>query len=304
MYYAEGDFEFDCEAEDELNVADKPDKVMDKLYISSYEAVQNKKLLQCLKISHIVNLTVKRSCFPTDFSYLSFNIVDCPTQDLIGILPASVEFIKKGIKEGTGVLVHCIAGTSRSAAVVIAYLMQTLSIPFAPALVKLKQARSCVSPNSGFTEQLNLWREMGFSLQGDSKAHRIYKLRSLAHKFCGKDAEPDDIPTFDDPVLHQTGTAGFQCRGCSRLLFLEDHLVGHQKGVGAVSLCSNSRLECDSYYVAPMSWMLGIHKMSGDIQCPSCFIVIGSWNWEPTKCSCLTSVTPAFKLDKFKVVAT
>ena len=64
MYYTEGDFEFDCEGEEELNVADKPDKVMDKLYISSYEAVQNKKLLQCLKISHIVNLTGKRCCFP------------------------------------------------------------------------------------------------------------------------------------------------------------------------------------------------------------------------------------------------
>jgi hypothetical protein len=64
--------------------------------------------------------------------------------------------------------------------------MQTLSLPFAPgelsgfvqilivcsALAKLKQARSCVSPNSGFTEQLTLWRDMGFSLEGDSKAHR------------------------------------------------------------------------------------------------------------------------------------
>jgi len=148
---------------------------------------------------------------------------------------------------------------------------------------------------------------MQFSLDGESKAHRIYKLRALAHKFCSKDGEKEVVPTTEDPALISVPptTQVFQCRGCSRTLFLENHLIEHEKGMGtAFSFCSSLLAECDAYYIEPMNWMIGINKTRGDIQCPSCFTVIGSWNWEPTKCSCFTSLTPSFKIDKSKVIAT
>ena len=47
--------------------------------------------------------------------------------DLEAILPEAVEFIKQGLaaSDNSKVLVHCLKGISRSASVVIAYLINT-----------------------------------------------------------------------------------------------------------------------------------------------------------------------------------
>ena len=47
-------------------------------------------------------------------------------------------------------LVHCGAGVSRSATVVIAYLMVKEQIGVEEAMAKVKAKRKCVDPNSGF----------------------------------------------------------------------------------------------------------------------------------------------------------
>lgn len=51
------------------------------------------------------------------------NVLDNSNQSLIRHFPASIAFIKGAIERGTGILVHCYAGVSRSATIVIAYLM-------------------------------------------------------------------------------------------------------------------------------------------------------------------------------------
>eukprot|EP00771_Trimastix_marina_P001200 gnl/Trimastix_PCT/2254.p1 GENE.gnl/Trimastix_PCT/2254~~gnl/Trimastix_PCT/2254.p1 ORF type:complete len:324 (+),score=22.77 gnl/Trimastix_PCT/2254:77-1048(+) len=53
-----------------------------------------------------------------------------------------------------GILVHCAAGVSRSATLVLAYIMQRERIPFKQALLRVKTKRSCVAPNFGFVAQL------------------------------------------------------------------------------------------------------------------------------------------------------
>ena len=68
---------------------------------------------------------------------------------------------------GTGdreprVLVHCTQGISRSGAVVIAYVMRSLGLDYEAALSRVRARRAVVAPNPGFTDQLRLWRELGF----------------------------------------------------------------------------------------------------------------------------------------------
>ncbi|KAL3907898.1 MAG: hypothetical protein SGPRY_010007 [Prymnesium sp.] len=52
------------------------------------------------------------------------------------------------------VLVHCHSGVSRSAAIVLAYLMSTFGITLREALRVVRDARPSVSPNAGFEKQL------------------------------------------------------------------------------------------------------------------------------------------------------
>jgi protein-tyrosine phosphatase len=52
------------------------------------------------------------------------------------------------------ILVHCLAGVSRSATIVIAYLMKTQNLPFEQAYEVVRQKREFANPNQGFRKQL------------------------------------------------------------------------------------------------------------------------------------------------------
>jgi protein-tyrosine phosphatase len=57
-------------------------------------------------------------------------------------------------KERGNVLVHCYAGVSRSASIVIAYFMHKHKLSLLDAMKLVKSKRSCISPNVGFLLQL------------------------------------------------------------------------------------------------------------------------------------------------------
>lgn len=55
---------------------------------------------------------------------------------------------------GGKILVHCMAGVSRSASIVLAYLVKYQSLTLREAYVVLRKARPIASPNPGFWKQL------------------------------------------------------------------------------------------------------------------------------------------------------
>jgi protein-tyrosine phosphatase len=63
-------------------------------------------------------------------------------------------FIESHLAKNTNVLVHCAQGKSRSATVVIAYLMMKNDLTFEQALHITKQGRVLAEPNEGFAKQL------------------------------------------------------------------------------------------------------------------------------------------------------
>ncbi|KXZ43410.1 hypothetical protein GPECTOR_91g564 [Gonium pectorale] len=72
---------------------------------------------------------------------------------------------KAGNGGGSVVLVHCAAGMSRSATVVIAYLMASERLPYDSAFRDVKTARPCVYPNLGFLFQLWEWEGAGYDFE-------------------------------------------------------------------------------------------------------------------------------------------
>lgn len=55
-------------------------------------------------------------------------------------------------------------GQSRSAAIVIAYVMRQDNIDVDRAIDRVKRRRPVVRPNVGFVQQLRLWKEMDFDV--------------------------------------------------------------------------------------------------------------------------------------------
>jgi hypothetical protein len=58
------------------------------------------------------------------------------------------------VERGHCVLIHCMAGHSRSATLCIAYLIKYLSLDFYGAYMVVKSSRPTVSPNESFIKQL------------------------------------------------------------------------------------------------------------------------------------------------------
>ncbi|CAD8086968.1 unnamed protein product [Paramecium primaurelia] len=82
-----------------------------------------------------------------------FKVHDKENVTIQELIEMTNEEIEEGMKIGS-VLVHCMAGISRSATCVIAYLMYQNKWVFEKTLKFVKSKRPCVNPNEGFKKQL------------------------------------------------------------------------------------------------------------------------------------------------------
>ena len=76
--------------------------------------------------------------------------MDVPWENLSKYFPSAIKFIKDALAGGGTVFVHCYAGVSRSAAILIAYLMQEHQLTMFQAMSLVKAKRSVAFPNPGF----------------------------------------------------------------------------------------------------------------------------------------------------------
>jgi dual specificity phosphatase 12 len=140
------------------------------LWLGSEEAAHSAlDELQARKISHILTagFGLMQIHDATKIKYHKIKAIDIPIYSIINDLPECFVFMDKALQEGTGLLVHCARGISRSATVMVAYLMYSKGISFEEALSKVKGARSIVSIHQSFKEQLLLFEKMGFTLNLD-----------------------------------------------------------------------------------------------------------------------------------------
>ena len=80
--------------------------------------------------------------------------IDEPKQDILSNIQEGIRFIHEGRKKGSGVLVNCAQGKSRSGTLVIAYLMAHKGMSAEEATKMTQKLRSIVQPNPGFMAQL------------------------------------------------------------------------------------------------------------------------------------------------------
>jgi len=297
-------------SEEDIEVA-KPNLVRCGLYISGYESTECKSTLQKENITHILNLRGGKKLFPKEFTYLIFeDIVDMPNQDILTYFPQCIEFIEEGRKSG-GVLIHCAAGVSRSATIVCAYLMATENLTLTEAIEEVRKCRPCICPNHGFKKQLQLWHQMNFTLEGKTKAHRLYKLQRLSKGF---DDDKKELCFAEDLTQQSTVENIYACNSCRRKLFTESNIIEHD--IDEFNLFGRyfDRGTCDSFYIEPIEWMSSSVQPKiicnynrgelEELRCPNrhCMQILGTWTLCSTMCNCKATVCPSFQIKKHKVM--
>ncbi|KAF5282069.1 hypothetical protein FQA39_LY00593 [Lamprigera yunnana] len=90
----------------------------------------------------------------SSFTYLTLDIVDMATENIIRFFPKVKQFVDDALSKNDKVLIHGNTGNSRSATLVLAYIMEKLSLTCNDAYSLVKERRSCIQPNEGFFAQL------------------------------------------------------------------------------------------------------------------------------------------------------
>ncbi|KAJ1886824.1 hypothetical protein LPJ71_008926, partial [Coemansia sp. S17] len=80
--------------------------------------------------------------------------------DLVRYFAECFAFIDSARTRHQGVLVHCQLGVSRSASLVIAYVMRTMAMAFGPAYEYVRLRAPCISPNLSLIAQLSEYGEL------------------------------------------------------------------------------------------------------------------------------------------------
>ena len=159
-----------CDAKDIEN--HPPTQVLPHLYLGNMRDASNTSVLQRFNIRYILNVTAKAPTYsiPSGFDYKHLEAADNGNQNLRKFFEEAFEFIDAAKNAGTGVLIHCQAGISRSPTIAVAYLMKNYLMAMAEAYKFVKTKRSIISPNLNFMGQL--W-EFEQVLKSDTKDNEI-----------------------------------------------------------------------------------------------------------------------------------
>ncbi|XP_053207674.1 dual specificity protein phosphatase 16-like [Panonychus citri] len=133
-----------------------PTKILPFLYLGSQHDAYNKELLKTHNITYELNVSI--TCPKPDFvqesHFMRIPVNDNYSEKLLPYFPMAFNFLEK-VRESRGcVLVHCLAGISRSATIAIAYVMQHSRMTSDDAYRYVKSKRPTISPNFNFLGQL------------------------------------------------------------------------------------------------------------------------------------------------------
>lgn len=154
------------------------DQVWPNIYIGDEKTALEVEGLKDLGITHVLNaaegkfnnvLTGAEYYRDVHIHYLGVEADDKPTFNMSQYFCSTSQFIHEALSAPNNkVLVHCVMGRSRSATLVLAYLMKQHALTVVDAIEHVRQRR-CILPNHGFLKQL---RALDITLQEERLQHK------------------------------------------------------------------------------------------------------------------------------------
>ncbi|XP_072386144.1 serine/threonine/tyrosine-interacting protein-like [Diabrotica undecimpunctata] len=154
--YTPRSFHLSCQ----IHVAKIMQEIIPGVYLGPFTAAQRNILVEN-GINYIICVRqdveahyIKPQINDPTFAYLTLNIADCVTENIIRFFPKVKQFIDEALSNNAKVLVHSNKGNSRSATLVLAYVMEKFGLSSSEALQFVKAKRATIDPNEGFRAQL------------------------------------------------------------------------------------------------------------------------------------------------------
>ncbi|XP_019352758.1 dual specificity protein phosphatase 13 [Alligator mississippiensis] len=137
------------------------DEVWPDLFLGDLVTAHNRFGLWKMGITHVLNAAHGtmfcqggHDFYGTTIDYYGIPAYDLPDFNISQYFSSAAEFIHKALNTpGAKILVHCAVGMSRSATLVLAYLMIKHQLSLVKAIETVKEHR-WISPNRGFLKQL------------------------------------------------------------------------------------------------------------------------------------------------------
>ena len=158
-----------------------PSEILPNLFLGNFENARDASLLEKLGIDRvltignrspidncILNAETSREPRFNDETGVTCKLIyamDSTDQNILKYFRECFAFIRDGLiqSRGRAVLVHCQIGHSRSAALVIGYLMHEDRLSYPQAFDRVRKKR-IIGPNSGFEKQLRLFHKLEWDL--------------------------------------------------------------------------------------------------------------------------------------------
>ncbi|KAK9456437.1 protein-tyrosine phosphatase-like protein [Dipodascopsis uninucleata] len=293
-----------------------------EIFIGSIFSLQGQKTLAEENVTHILSAVREKvdSKLVQKFKHLQIQVDDDDDEDILKYFKESNEFIEDGINGGGCVLVHCVAGISRSVTLVTAYIMWKRKCSTEEALDIIRQGRTIANPNESFREQLDIYTQEGYEIDNSSPIYRRWLLRKETEISTANGMAP--IPTSYSSVNQlnankpsddsKESVTELRCKKCRCALAQTSAIVPHipksplrssqtKIGPGMRSILSP---QCMHYFLDPVLWMkteLEKGNLEGKLECPKCKSKVGTYRWQGLKCTCGDWVTPGIVLQRSRV---
>ena len=133
-------------------------QITENLYLGNIFSALDKEKLESLKIHKVLTVmgTFSNKYPKNTIIQKIIDIDDCSSSNIIKYFKECLNFIDGDEK----VLVHCEAGISRSATIIIAYIMWKQKKSYLDAYKFVKSKRGNISPNCGFVNQLKMFDKL------------------------------------------------------------------------------------------------------------------------------------------------
>ena len=144
--------------EKEIGIAYNIDKITDNIYLGKLAGLSDKDYFKAEKITSILSLIkdVPEVDKDLNIKHIILHIEDLYSENIIKYFKECIEFIENNGK----IFIHCTCGVSRSASIVISYLMWKTHSPFNEVYLFVKKRRPEIDPNNGFRKQLNIFHKL------------------------------------------------------------------------------------------------------------------------------------------------